>query len=86
MRLENKIALVTGGGQGIGKEIAKTLAKQGAFVLINYLDLGNNQEIAQRHNKKLKNLVESVHSFLPMLQVIKKQKKCLKSLKKNMVD
>ena len=41
MRLENKIALVTGGGQGIGKEIAKTLAKQGAFVLINYLDLGN---------------------------------------------
>ena len=33
MRLENKIALVTGGGQGIGKEIAKTLAKQSAFVL-----------------------------------------------------
>ncbi len=66
MRLENKIALVTGGGQGIGKEIAKTLAKQGAFVLINYLDLGNNQEIAQK-------------TCLPMLQVIKKRKKCLKS-------
>ena len=36
MRLENKIALVTGGGQGIGKEIAKTLAKQGAFVLMDH--------------------------------------------------
>lgn len=54
MRLENKIALVTGGGQGIGKEIAKTLALNGAFVLINYIDLGNNQEIAQMTKMKLK--------------------------------
>ena len=56
MRLENKIALVTGGGQGIGKEIAKTLALNGAFVLINYIDLGNNQEIAQMTKNEIESL------------------------------
>lgn len=33
-RLENKTAIVTGGGQGIGRAIARTFAKQGAVVFI----------------------------------------------------
>lgn len=33
--LNQKVALVTGGGQGLGLEIAKVLAGAGAFVLIN---------------------------------------------------
>ena len=33
-QLNNKIAIVTGGGSGIGKEVCKVLAKQGAHVIV----------------------------------------------------
>ncbi|KQL19059.1 3-oxoacyl-[acyl-carrier-protein] reductase [Cytobacillus solani] len=36
MKLERKIALVTGASRGIGREIALGLAKQGADVVVNY--------------------------------------------------
>lgn len=36
MRLEGKTAIVTGASRGIGREIALTLAKEGANIIVNY--------------------------------------------------
>ena len=36
MLLENKIAVVTGAGRGIGRGIALAMAREGAMVVVNY--------------------------------------------------
>jgi 3-oxoacyl-[acyl-carrier protein] reductase len=36
MNLQGKVALITGGGTGIGREIALSLAREGASIAVNY--------------------------------------------------
>ncbi|MFK7897011.1 MAG: SDR family NAD(P)-dependent oxidoreductase [Myxococcota bacterium] len=45
--LKDRVALVTGAGKGIGAEIARTFARQGAKVLIADIDASNANEVAK---------------------------------------
>ena len=47
MRLENKIAIVTGAGQGMGEAIALTFAREGAEVVVNDINLANAEKTAE---------------------------------------
>lgn len=47
MRLESQVAIVTGGGHGIGRAIAKTFAQEGAAVIIAELDASRGAATAQ---------------------------------------
>ncbi len=46
MRFENQVAIVTGGGQGIGEQIAYRLASEGAVVVIADINLAGARKTA----------------------------------------
>lgn len=47
MELENKIAIVTGAGRGIGEGIALRLAREGAHVVVNDINFDDAKNVAQ---------------------------------------
>lgn len=52
-KLENRIAVITGGSRGIGKGIALTFAKEGAHIVFSY---NRNKEAAENTVKEIESL------------------------------
>ena len=49
-RVEGKIALITGGAQGLGEAAARMLAREGARVVITDINVDGAQKVAQSLN------------------------------------
>ena len=77
-RLKNKVALITGGAQGLGKEMAKSLTKEGARAIISDI----NEDVLQKTAEEIScdHLVLDVTNKDQWQQVITKIKDDVGSL------
>ena len=61
MNLENKVAIITGAGRGIGREVALLMAKEGAKVVVN--DLGGAPSGGGQDTKVADEVVQEIRAF-----------------------
>ncbi len=48
MKLKDRVAIVTGGGKGIGEEICLGLSKEGAKIVIAEIDIDNSEKVIKK--------------------------------------
>ncbi|MBQ3460266.1 MAG: SDR family oxidoreductase [Solobacterium sp.] len=74
MRLKNKVALITGGGTGIGFEMARQYVEEGAYVYITGRREAVLQEAAEKIGRNVGYLTADVGSRMDMDRVAEKIK------------
>lgn len=79
MKLEGKVALVTGGARGIGREIALLLAREGADIVI--CDV--NREVAQGTREEIETLGRRALSFETDVTVFKEVEEMMNNVLDN---
>jgi len=52
MKLKDRVAIVTGGGKGIGEEICLGLSKEGAKIVIAEIDIENSEKVIKKIQDK----------------------------------
>jgi 3-oxoacyl-[acyl-carrier protein] reductase len=62
MRFKERVAIITGSGRGIGKEIARRLAAEGASVVISDINFDMARETAREIESSFKAKVSPVHA------------------------
>ena len=62
MRFKDRVAIITGSGRGIGKEIARRLGAEGASVIISEIDLSTARETAMEIEGSFKTKVSSIQT------------------------